>query len=312
MSIRIGLSGASPVARQGREALFDYLETVEAQGWDSLWFSDRIVGSAWVLDPLVGMAMVAARTTRLKFGTGVLLMSMRSPVSTARTLATLDYLSGGRLVAGVGIGQQADLEYEAMGVRKRDRGQRLDEAISVMRLLWSQEKVSYEGQFLRLNAAGISPKPAQGALPIWIGGRTEAAFRRAGRLGDGWLPFQVTPEEVAYGIRRIKEHAAGAGRQIEDDHYGLQVSCYLVEHGPVPLEEVRPYLTLRRQDEGPEELHLIGTPDQILARIHEYIDAGVSKFILWPACPPEEAARQLELQAEALVKTFHGAVVGPA
>ena len=122
MSVRIGVAGASPFARQGRDALFDYLATVEAQGWDSIWFPDRIVGQGWVLDPLVGMAMVVARTQRIKIGTGVLLMSMRSPVATGRSLAAIDHLSGGRLIVGVGIGQEATLEYDAMGVRKRDRG----------------------------------------------------------------------------------------------------------------------------------------------------------------------------------------------
>jgi probable F420-dependent oxidoreductase len=309
MSVRIGISGASVVARQGRDALFTYLDTLEAQGWDSVWFSDRIVGAGSVLDPLVGMAMVAARTQRMRFGTGVLLMSMRSPVTTARALAAIDMLSGGRLVVGVGVGQESTVEYDAMGVDKRDRGQRLDEAIHVMRRLWAEERVTHQGRFLKLKEAGVSPKPVQANVPIWIGGRTEAAFRRTGRIGDGWLPTQVTPEDVASGIRRIGEYAAEAEHHIEHDHYGIQLGCYLVESGPVPMDRVRPFLLTRRQDVGPEQLNLIGTPDQVMARIREYVDAGATKFVLGPACDPDELYQQLELQSEALVKVFHGAAV---
>ncbi len=309
MSVRIGLSGASAVARQGRDAFFGYLDTVEAQGWDSVWFSDRIVGPGWTLDPLVGMAMVAARTTRLKFGTGILLMSMRSPVAAARNLASLDLLSGGRLVVGVGVGQEATVEYDAMGVSKRDRGQRLDEAIQVMRRLWSEEKVTYESRFLKLNEASVNPKPAQTSVPIWIGGRTEAAFRRTGRLGDGWLPTQVTTEDVAKGIQSIKAHAAEAGRHLEEDHFGVQLGCYVVERGPLPMDKIRQHLVLRRQDVAPEQLHLLGTPDQVLATLQGFIDAGATKFVLGPAYGPEEVSEQLALQAEVLVKAFHKVAV---
>jgi len=309
MSVRIGLSGASAVARQGRDTFFSYLDTVEAQGWDSVWFSDRIVGPSWTLDPLVGMAVVAARTSRLKFGTGILLMSMRSPVATARNLASLDLLSGGRLVVGVGVGQEATVEYDAMGVRKRDRGQRLDEAIQIMRRLWSEEKVTYESRFLKLNEASVNPKPAQASVPIWIGGRTEAAFRRTGRLGDGWLPTQVTAEDVAKGIQSIKAYAAEAGRHLEEDHFGVQLGCYVVERGPLPMEKLRQHLLLRRQDVAPEQLHLLGTPDQVLATLQGFVEAGATKFVLGPACGPEEVSEQLALQTEVLVKAFHKVAV---
>ena len=309
MSVRIGISGAAVPARQGRQALFQYLETLEAQGWDSLWFSDRIVGAPWVPDPLVAMAVVAARTEKLRFGTGVLLMSMRSPAATARALATIDYLSGGRLVVGVGVGQEATLEYDAMGVLKRDRGQRLDEAIRVMRMLWTQERVTYDGRFLKLTDTSINPKPVQANVPVWIGGRTEAALQRTGRLGDGWLPTQVTPEDVAGGIQRIKQYAAEAGRSLPDDHFGVQLNCYVVERGQVPMDQVRPYLMMRRQDVGPEQLHLLGTPDQVAARLREYIDAGATKFVFSPACSPGELPSQLALQSQLVVKAFHAAPV---
>lgn len=305
MAVRIGVSGASAVARRGNEPFYSYLDKLETQGWDSIWFSDRIVGPGWTLDPLVGMAIVAARTTKLKIGTGVLLMSMRSPVTTARALAAIDFISEGRLVVGVGVGQEAPIEYEAMGILKKDRGKRLDEAIRIMRQLWAGDDVNYEGHYQSLSGASVHPKPYRGGIPIWIGGRTEAAFRRAGRIGDGWLPTQVTPKDVAWGIGRIKEYAAREGNVIEEDHYGLQAGCYIVERGSLPLEKISQYLLRRRQDVSIGELNFIGTPDQVKSRLNEYVDAGATKFVLTPACPPEELDSQLDLQAETLVKYFH-------
>ena len=305
MVIRIGVAGASSVARQGRETFLRYLDTVEALGWDSVWFSDRIVGGAWRMDPLAGMAITAGRTERLKFGTGVLLMSMRSPVATARELATIDLLSNGRLVVGVGIGQESTVEYEAMGVRKRDRGKRLDEAIRVMRRLWTEDSVTYESEFLKLTEASIQVRPAQANIPIWIGSRTEPGLRRTGRLGDGWLPTQITPEEVEKGIARIQEHAAEAGREFDPGHYGVQISTYVVERGSVPSEVTERYLTARRSDVPPEAINLLGTPESVKARLREYIDAGATKFVFNPACSMDEMFDQLQLQAESIVHPFH-------
>ena len=305
MKVRIGLGGASAMAREGRDTFFEYLDAAENNGWDSVWFSDRIAEPAWVIDPIVGMAMGVARTKRLQFGTSVLIMSMRSPVTTARALAAIDAMAGGRLVAGVGVGRESDMEYEAMGVQKADRGRRLNEAIRVMRLLWTKDTVDYDGQFLKLKGASITPKPARNPLPIWIGGRSEAALRRTGHLGDGWLPVQLTPEEAAKDIARIKEYATEAGRSIDDDHFGVQLGSYVVEHGSVDMDKIGQRLLRRRQDVSFEQLNLLGTADQVLARMREYIDAGISKFVFNPACGPEEVLAQMEIQAELVVKAHH-------
>ena len=309
MSVKIGLAGASVMAREGRESFLAYVDAAEELGWDSVWFSDRIVGPAWRMDPLAGMAMIAGRTEKLKFGTGVLIMSVRSPVATAREVATIDLLSNGRLVLGVGVGQESPAEYEAMGVRKRDRGRRLDEAIHVMRRLWTEDSVTYESEFLKLTNATIAVRPKQANVPIWIGSRSDAGLRRTGRLGDGWLPTQLTPEEVADGIARINAYAEEAGRAIEQDHFGLQISCYLVESGRVPGYVEERYLLRRRSDVSSDRINLLGTPDQVMARLREYVDAGASKFVFNPACGADEMLDQMRLQAEALVQPFHQKLV---
>ena len=226
-------------------------------------------------------------------------------MSTAHALATIDLISGGRLVVGVGIGQESNLEYDAMGVRKRDRGRRLDEAIHVMRRLFAEDTITYESEFLKIDGAGINPKPSHAGIPIWIGGRTEAAFRRTGFLGDGWLPSQVTPEEAAYGIDRINRFALEAGRQIPDDHFGVQIGSYIDEAGKIPVDKISEFMPRRRSDVGLSELNLLGSPEMVLDRMNQYIDAGVTKFVLNPACGFEELPRQLELQSEILISHFH-------
>jgi probable F420-dependent oxidoreductase len=305
MSVKIGVSGSSVAAREGRETFLRYIDTLEALDWDSVWFSDRIVGAAWRMDPLVGMALTAGRTEKLKFGTSVLIMSVRSPVTTARALATIDMMAPGRLVVGVGVGQESPLEYEAMGVRKRDRGKRLDEAIVLMQRLWTEDKVTYESDFIKLTDASIAPRPLTVDLPMWIGSRAEAGLRRTGYLGTGWLPTQMLPEEIDAGIKRINEYATEAGRSIPDDHFGLQVSTYVVESGNVPDSIKEKYLLQRRADVTPEQINLIGTPDEIIDRMKQYINAGATKFVFNPACGPEELFEQLDLQGRLLVQPFH-------
>jgi probable F420-dependent oxidoreductase len=309
MSVKIGASGASLAAREGRDTFIRFIDQLEDLGWDSIWFSDRIVGPTWRMDPMAGMAITAGRTEKLKFGTSVLIMSVRSPVTMARELATIEMLAPGRLVVGVGVGQESTVEYEAMGVRKRDRGKRLDEAIILMRRLWAEDKISYESDFIKLTDTGIQIRPSRSGIPIWIGSRSEAGLRRTGRLGDGWLPTQLTPEEVADGIRRINEYATDAGRTIADDHFGLQISCYAVENGKVPDYIKEKFLLQRRSDVTPEQINLIGTPDEIIARMKEYIDAGASKFVLNPACGVDELFEQLELVGKTIVQPFHQKLV---
>ena len=305
MSVKIGVSGSSVAARDGRETFLRYLDTLEELDWDSVWFSDRIVGPAYRIDPLIGMALTAGRTEKLKFGTSVLIMSVRSPVTTARALATIDMLAPGRLVVGVGVGQESPVEYEAMGVRKRDRGKRLDEAIVLMQRFWSEDKITYESDFIKLTDASIGVKPIRPNLPLWIGSRAEAGLRRTGYLGTGWLPTQMLPDEIRAGIKRINEYATEAGRAIPDDHFGLQVSSYVVENGKVPDYIKEKYLLQRRVDVTPDQINLIGTPDEIIDRMKDYIAAGATKFVFNPACGPDELFEQLELQGRLIVQPFH-------
>jgi probable F420-dependent oxidoreductase len=141
-----------------------------------------------ILEPFVTLGYLAAATTRVTIGTEVLVLPQREPTLVAKQVSTLDTLSGGRMRLGVGVGWQ-ESEYEALGENFHDRGARMDEAIALLRTYWTDAHVNYAGKHYRANEMAMEPKsPQAGRLPIWVGGASEAALRRVGRLGDGWLP----------------------------------------------------------------------------------------------------------------------------
>lgn len=167
-------------------------------------------------DPLEWLAFAAARTEKIRLGTAVVIASQHSAAILAKRVATLDALSHGRVRLGVGIGWQRE-EYEAIGVPYRDRGRRLDETIEAMRVLWREDFATYQGKHVTFEKVHMDAKPANGEnVPILIGGSSEFAARRAGRLGDGWYPYVISPEAFAEGVETIERTATGAGRDPKD------------------------------------------------------------------------------------------------
>ncbi|MBI2867755.1 MAG: TIGR03619 family F420-dependent LLM class oxidoreductase, partial [Chloroflexi bacterium] len=206
LKIRVGVGlGAWPFPERGADALWRFVDRAEALGIDSLWLSDRLVGAGLTLEPLTVLAAVAGRTRHMQFGTSVLVLPLRNPVLLAKELATLDFISGGRCLLAVGVGQEDDRSFDAVGVPLAERGRRADEAIVLMRKLWTGERVTFKGKFYQVADVALQPKPArESGPPIWTGGRSQAALRRVGRLGDGWLAAQVTPEEYGPAVEAIR------------------------------------------------------------------------------------------------------------
>ena len=155
-------------------------------------------------DPLVWLAWAAASTTRIKLGTAILILPQHNPVTVAKQAATIDRLSGGRLLLGVGIGWMRE-EFAALGASFDDRAARMDEYIAVMRELWRSEPATFHGEFVRFDRVYCSPRPAAGAVPIIVGGHSPAAARRAGRIGDGFFPARGAPAELFDLARRTAE-----------------------------------------------------------------------------------------------------------
>ena len=260
MSVKIGIGfGGWPYPTQDPDELWQYVDACEELDIDSLWLSDRIVSEIMNVEPMIALSFIAARTKKLKFGTSVLALPLRNPTVLAKEIATLDFLSGGRVLPAVGLGTADQREVEACGSLKRQRGGRTDEAIEVMKLLWSQDNVTFHGKYYTLNNVTIQPKPVQKDLPpMWIGGRSEAAIQRTARIGDGWLVSQATPDEVADGVARIKVGALEHGNEIEDDHYGVLFSYFIADTPEEAAKQAAPYMLRRRTDVDYAEFSAFG------------------------------------------------------
>src|SRR4030095_16473057 len=341
MSVAIGyVPGAFGQGGQDPNFLRQLVQVGDTYGYDSLWLSDRIVGQQFSLEPIVALSMVAAYSDRLKFGTSVLALPIRNPVVLAKQIATLDYLSRGRCFPAVGLGQDDPTEYEACGVSKSDRGQRTDEAIMLMRRLWQEERVTHEGAFFTCHDVSITPKPVlQPSPPVWIGGRTAAAAKRVGRVGDGslvssvapdgvrrgrdivvdtaaqpqgvrgvadgWLVSSVTPDEVRRGRDLVFATAAHHQRTIEADHIGVLLSYYIAPDGPQAVAKAAAFVTHPPPDVPFTAVSAVGTAAHIAERIHQYVDAGAAKFVVRPLCAGEEAMAQLAMLGQEIVPLFH-------
>lgn len=212
--------GAAAIARHAEQAGFESLWTVEhvvvPAGYESKYpynRSGKMAGGedSPIPDPLIWLAYVAAHTERIKLATGMLILPQRSPLITAKELATLDVLSKGRVMLGVGIGWLRE-EFEAIGVPFEGRGRRAVEAIEAMRVLWSDDQPSYQGETVRFHDARLWPKPVHRRIPVHLGGHTELAARRAGRVADGFFPGRSAVDEVKELMRIARESAEQAGR----------------------------------------------------------------------------------------------------
>jgi probable F420-dependent oxidoreductase len=214
-------AGAAAIAEAAEGAGFEAIWTVEhvvvPSGYESKYpydASGKMAGGAEdfdLPDPLVWLAYIAARTERIKLATGILILPQRNPVITAKELATIDHLSGGRMVLGVGAGWLAE-EFSAIGVPFEERGRRLDEYVAAMRALWTQEKASFDGEFVQFSDCISRPRPAQGTIPVVVGGDSKAAARRAGRLGDGYFPGSSSIEQLRTVVGIMRESAEEHGR----------------------------------------------------------------------------------------------------
>ena len=308
MNVRIGyMPGAFPPGKEGATYLRHLVETGEEHGYDSIWLSDRVVGERAAPDPMVALAMVAGHSEKLKFGTSVLQLPVRHPVVLAKEMATLDYLSKGRFLPAIGLGQEDPREYEACGVSKADRAARTDEAMGLMRRLWHEDGVSHEGQFYTLHDVTIEPKPVQVPfMPVWVGGRSRAAQRRAGRLGDGWLVSFASPQEVGDGAQVVFDTAAEYGREVDADHIGALLGFMVARTPEEAAELASPYFIRDVTETHPGEYNGLGTVEQVRGTILRYVECGASKFVVRPLCPPEQAIEQLEILGREVLPYFHG------
>ena len=304
---RIGIMpGPWPAGRAGADFLWTLCEMLERSDVDSIWLSDRLSSPAPVPEVMTTLAAIGARTTRLKFGPSVVVLPYRTPVVAAKEMATVDWLSQGRLFPAVGVGVELPREFDASGVAFAQRGRRTDEAIRVMRMLWTQDEVTFQGEFYKLDRISIFPKPWQTPPPIWIGGKSEAAMRRTARLGDGWIPSFITPDEMRVGIGKVQDLAAAEGRHVPEDHFGTLINYAIADTDAAASALAQPFVPRGRVDEPTmRQCTAFGPVDRLLEKIEDYVKAGASKFILRPLCPADRMLDQLGRVAEQVCPEFH-------
>ena len=274
----------------------------ESLGFDTLWIGEHIAFHIPTFDALTAMAAVAARTTRIGIGVAAVLLPLRPAAAVAKAAATLDIISGGRLRLGVGVGGEFPKEFEAVGVPLAERGQRTDEAVRVLRTLWSPGSSSFCGRFVQFTDVCMEPKPLQpGGPPIIVGGRSERAIRRAATLGDGFMPYMYTPSQYSAARQRLCQYATAAGRNAAT----LCMPMYQFIYAADRDEQARHTLAVRLQHAYQQPFARLvpkyctaGTPATCRASLQAYVDAGVREFILAPPVThPHEFRQQLDLYA---------------
>ena len=278
MKVRIGV-GLGVAGLRDDSRFGDFVDALEGHGFDSLWLSERVGGDA--PDPVIGLAVAAGRTKRLKLGTSVQVLPGRNPALLAKEWASLDRLSGGRALPAFGLGNPLAGEHQAFGVAREERAPIFDEALPLIRRFWREDDVDHAGEHFSYHGLTVRPKPMQGELDVWLGGRARSELRRCGRLGDGWLASFMTAEECAERRPVIEKAAGDAGRSIDDEHYGAMV---LHARGAVP-EPLRARLAAVRPEARAEDLVAAG-PDQLRARLGDYIAVGFSKLVVVPLDEP--------------------------
>jgi probable F420-dependent oxidoreductase len=276
MKVRIGVS-LGPAAVP---AVFgDAVDRVEALGVDSLWLSEMVFGS--LVEPFAGMAYALSRTARLKVGTGVAVLPGRHPVLVAKYLASLAGLAPGRVLPVFGLQPARAGERGLFEVPAGRRAAVFEESLRLIRLLLTQEEVSWRGEFFTVDGARIGPLPAK-PLDIWLGGSAPGALSRVGRFADGWLGSLLTPGEARAARETIQAAAAAAGREVEADHFGISLA--VAPGGGVPADLAA---AIRQRRPGSDPAALVPVGWEAAGRaIEQYVLAGISKFVVRPAAPP--------------------------
>jgi probable F420-dependent oxidoreductase len=285
--VRIGVSLPNVGVGNDKASLLQVATSAERLGFDSVWAAHHVLmpyqrssqypyqrsgteiamtpGIQW-LDPLITLSMVGGVTDRIGLGTSVFVLPYRDPVTLAAELAALDVLSAGRLILGIGVGWMRE-EFEAIGVSSRERGARTDEHIQVMKTLWRDDPASFQGDFTRFDGIVLATRPhREGGPPVWVGGNTDAALRRALRFGDGWHGFEVFPEELP----DLRQRLETLGDEVGRDPAELELS---VARGLIPTGHEQESFIHDRRMLGPSS-------EAIVEELGQYAEQGLELVLI--------------------------------
>ena len=289
--MKIGYSLSNNQGMEDIQGVIDLATRCEDLGFDSVWASEHVFNVSYVYDrigdkpyyePLTVLTYVAAKTSTIGLGTSVLVLPYHNPIRLAKVAATLDVLSGGRVMLGVGVGVIEE-ELEAMGSPFAERGAITDETIAIMKELWTNEDPSYLGKYHSFSGMKFTPKPVQKPhIPIIIGGTSKAAIRRAARSGAAWHPTALSPEVLAQGMEYLKEQAVTAGRDPSEVEVSVSAAIGSTHnHNRYSLGE---------------------DPEEVLERAQKYQEMGVGRLVVSPNTRDQSQLRPImEMIAEVVI-----------
>ncbi|MDG2276429.1 MAG: LLM class flavin-dependent oxidoreductase [Pseudomonadales bacterium] len=300
IELGIGLPRLDAIAESARRA--------EALGYDFLSTGEHVFFYGPIGNGLISLAAAAGATTRIKLMSTITLVPLYPAALLAKLTASLDQVSNGRFHLGVGVGGEFAKEFEACGVPVNERGARTNEALAVLKRLWTEDDVHFDGKFTHLPGVTLAPKPRQNPMPVWISGRSDAAMKRCAQYGTGWLPYMYTPEKLSESLQTIATHAADLSRP-DPVRPGLFIFFAVHEDRDVAIEMAAARLSKQYNQDFSQLVHkyaIAGNPDDCVARLQEYLDAGARTIILNSACPAAYTDENESLMANTVVRTIRG------
>jgi probable F420-dependent oxidoreductase len=303
--IGVSLTGSFPQGMPAIGEMMDNVRLAERLGFDGVWSGDHIIMHSPIMDVMTVLASFAAITERVTLGTAVYLMPLRHPVATAKQVTSLDLLSGGRFIFGVGVGGEIQREFDAVEVPVHERGRRTDEGLDILTRVLSQDDVTYEGTYYRIHNVTLAPRPHQRPYPpIWVGGRSDAALRRTARFGNCWLGYLVSENRLREAMHKIQDLAPEYGRNPADIAGGMLLFTAIADDYATAKQMAINNLSRRYNqpfDNLVERYCVMGTPDQCLEKIQAFVEAGMRNLVFSFTCPADQTPAQLTRCAEELL-----------
>jgi probable F420-dependent oxidoreductase len=285
-----------------------FAQRAERMGYDYLCSGEHMMFHGPVANSLIALSVAAGATTKIKLMSTVVLLPLYQPMVLAKLTSVLDVASEGRYHMGIGIGGEFPKEFEACGVPVKQRGSRSNEALEVIKKLWTEKNVTFEGRYSKFSGITIGPHPVQKPHPpIWVAGRKEPAMRRAATYGDGWIPYMYTPEMLHESLEKITKFGREAGRDISNFRPGLFIFASVYPDRDMARDQAAKALGGTYSQDFSKiagRYTLYGNPDDCRKRLKEYVDAGARTVLVSWACRQEDIDQNMKLMAEEIAPAF--------
>jgi probable F420-dependent oxidoreductase len=293
---------------RGTDGIEASAQRIEALGFDYVGSGEHVAFHVPTPNNFVSLAVAAGATTRIKLLSAVTVLPLYPAVLAAKLAAALDVASNGRFVMGIGVGGEYPREFEACGVPVHERGARCNEALGLMKRLWTETDVTYHGRFTTVNDITIAPRPVSTPHPpLWISGRRDAAMRRAARFGDAWMPYMYSPEMLRDSVAKVAGYCTDHGRSAD----AVRTALYIFTCVHPDRDTAIDYAVARLGSTYAQDFRtkagrytLVGTPADCRARLAEYVDAGARTVFFASACPDEHLAENQRLLVDEVMPAF--------